>query len=672
MGSLGPVDVLTLVLYFIFLFVISILVSRHQTQQQAAKASTETYFLAERSVPWWAVAASLFASNIGSEHFIGLAGSAARDGIAVAWYEVGAVPLVILLGLFFLPTYLNSGIQTTPDYLEKRYSKYCRTMMVCVSLALYVFSKTSATLFAGELILVQLININKWVAVILLVVFTVLYTVAGGLEAVIYTEALQTIILLAGGFLVIGFTLADVGGYSGLKAEIDDESFFHFFRPISDKAYPWTGFVFGYYIMSPWYWGVDQVIVQRGLAARNIANGQLGCVLAAAMKFLPFFIMVLPGIGARVLLNRQLSNKEFAEFNFDLAYPWLVLNVIPKNLRGIIIASMLSSLMSALASVFNSASTLFTLNIWKQLYPESSEKHLVHVGRAAVVVLAIFSLLWLPVMPLLGDRLFLIIQKPPAYMSPPILCLFVFGMLSKYPRRRAGNWTLTFGIIFGVIRFVLEIIEEVAGKKMFGTFTSMNFLHFTGLSFFLCTALLFASSMFLSYQIAYRSMESSSENTQDDSFVSSTLLFRFNLFDELMERERSRGVKPLALDGLNFANTGMDSQEGSGFEMTELAESAAYASPRSPKEGDDLEHTEISLENVKSQVGASNGDSTPPNRRSLSSGRLVPMTIERAASANLEDFIPIYDKAEWITKKIIIGSCVIVMTGWIIQVMALI
>lgn len=263
-SALGPVDVAVLCLYFVLIAGITVGVSRHQARSASASASaTDTYFLADRSVAWWAVAASLFASNIGSEHFIGLAGSAAASGVAVAWYEIGAVPVMIFAGSFFLPIYLHAGVQTTPDYLEKRYSAWCRTVVVVVSLCLYVFSKVSATLFAGQLILVQLIHVEKAVAVVLLVSFTALYTLLGGLEAVIYTEALQTLVLLAGGVMVLAFSLTEVGGWGALLdkvAALDStgDDFMHMFRSPADENYPWTGFAFGYFCIAPWYWSVDQ------------------------------------------------------------------------------------------------------------------------------------------------------------------------------------------------------------------------------------------------------------------------------------------------------------------------------------------------------------------------------------------------------------------------------
>ncbi len=493
---LNSTDLATLLVYFLMLGGISVWVSARQQAAQEEKASAETFFLAERSVAWWAVAASVFSSNIGSEHFIGLCGSAAEQGLSVAWFEVGAVPCILTLAFFFLPVYLNSAVVTLPDYLVMRYGYKCRMTVVWLSLALYVFTKISATLFAGEIILTELSGLNKWVAVVLLISGTALYTALGGLEAVIYTEALQTLVLLVGGIVVLFFTVRACGGWESLwepgLTELEPE-YFHIYKPMDDPLFPWTGLLFGYYAVSLWYWGCDQVIVQRTLAAKNIAHAQGGAVGASLLKLLPLFLMIVPGIGARVLMLRG-EFQDTADFRFDRSYPWLVKNVVPKGLRGLILAGMLASLMSSLASVFNSAATLFTIDVWKAKYPETSEKRLVWIGRATVLVLALASLLWLPMIPLLGDQLFLIIQKPTAFMVSPILALYLWGMLSPRPNYRSAKITLSLGVLCGAARFVFEVAEEVAKKPRghwFGVITQINFLHFSFLNFAFSSALLF-------------------------------------------------------------------------------------------------------------------------------------------------------------------------------------
>lgn len=679
-SPLGNIDLLVLCLYFIILGVISWVVSKHQSRINAEKESsaTDNYFLAERSVGWWAVGASLFASNIGSEHFIGLAGSAAAEGIAVGWYEVGAIPVVILLGQFFLPTYLSAAVQTTPDYLEKRYSRFCRTVIVFVSMFLYIFTKISATLFAGQIILVEVVRVNKYLAVILLVSFTSLYTILGGLEAVIYTEALQTIVLFVGGFLVLGFSLHEVGGWHGLETQLDDlynidDNFMHFFRPVSDEDYPWTGFIFGYYAVAPWYWGVDQVIVQRTLAARDVAHGQLGCIMAASLKFLPFLMMVIPGVCGRVLVENRLGAEAAVSFDFDTIYPWLVLNVVPQNARGIIIAAMLSSLMSALASVFNSAATLIALNIWKVAYPETSEGNLVKVGRVSVVVLAVFSLLWLQVMPYLGSSLFLIIQAPPSYVGPPILVLYVWGMLSKIPSRRAGQWTLVIGIAVGSVRFVLEVLEDVAGQHLFGAFTGVNFLHYAAISFVACTCLLFALSYLLTDGAIYATMDVSDEpsSAELNSSIDNSLLFRWSLFYELMFRNKTHdSLEPITPNDLSQGTSGA---RGPTIYHERLVELTRMGSMESDSVADltQVELSELALEDSASSSPGSGFKSVPLSRESESSisdnhGRLQRSDL----SLDVDEIMPLQVGSQglWISRKLILSLCLVVIVAWLAQV----
>lgn len=243
--ALSGVDVATLVVFFLMLGSVSVWATRKQQASQSASASSETYFLAERAVPFWAVGASLFMSNIGAEHFVGLAGTAARSGIAVGWYEWGAMPAVLVMGYFFLPVYSSMGVSTMPEYIERRYNKKARTLLVCLSLVLYIFTKISATLFAGQVVLDAVSHLNPWLSAALMIVGTAAYTTLGGLSAVVYTEAMQTVVLLVGGGILAFVGFSEVGGLPGLRKELPD-SFFHLFRPVTDKDFPWTGFVSGY------------------------------------------------------------------------------------------------------------------------------------------------------------------------------------------------------------------------------------------------------------------------------------------------------------------------------------------------------------------------------------------------------------------------------------------
>eukprot|EP00271_Cylindrocystis_brebissonii_P022700 TRINITY_DN882_c0_g3_i1.p1 TRINITY_DN882_c0_g3~~TRINITY_DN882_c0_g3_i1.p1 ORF type:complete len:713 (-),score=95.64 TRINITY_DN882_c0_g3_i1:122-2260(-) len=493
----GPADVIVLVLYFALLVGVTIWISHTERKREIAQggAKSDDYFLASRDVPWWAVAASLFASNIGAEHFVGLAGTAAYSGIAVGWFEWGAIPCLLLLGFFFLPVYLRSRIATMPDWVEQRYSPFCRTFLVVLSLALYVFTKISVTLYAGQIIISEISHLNHFASLIVLIVGTTAYTAATGLAGVIYTEVVQTVILLLGGVSVLAVSMNKVGGIPGMREAISTSApeFFHLFRPADDSSFPWVGFLTGYYAFSVWYWACDQVIVQRALAAKNIEQGAGGCVGGAFLKLLPGFIMVLPGMAARVLMEEQgIVGPTSASTEFDRAFPWLVMNVMPINTRGFIIASMLAGLMSALASVFNSSSTIFTINIYQRLRPSASEAELIRIGRFTVVGMALLSILWLPIIPLFGTQIFIYAQKPTAFVTPPILAIFVWGLLWRRANARGAELTLTLGVGIGAVRFFLEIVEGATNgsNSVIHAIVANNFMYYALGSFVLSSLML--------------------------------------------------------------------------------------------------------------------------------------------------------------------------------------
>lgn len=539
-SELSTWDVATVAVYFVVLLGVAYLVSdRNQkegtrTEEDGNGPEGENgdgYFLAHHSVSWWAVAASLFASNIGAEHFVGLAGTAARSGVAVGFYEWGAMICLLLLGYFYLPVYNLAGVSTTPEYLKGRYNDQCKMALVGVSLLLYLFTKVSATLYAGQVLLEQVTEVNKWVAAVLLILGTALYTMMGGLTAVIYTEALQTVVLLGGGFMLFGCSMGRIGGMQGLvdRASIVGGEFTHIFRSTNDPEFPWTGFVFGYYWVALWYWCCDQVIVQRAIAAKSVSHGRLGSVWGGLLKVVPGFIIVVPGMVARVLMQEEgIVDDHTDKQEYDRAFGWMVMNVVPINLRGVLIAGMISALMSSLASVFNSSSTLFTLDVYKRWKPHCEEKELIWVGRMSVAVLAGFSLLWLPVIPMLGEQLFLYIQKPPAYVAPPILAVYTWGMITNYVNETGAAVALWAGIALGALRFFFEILQEVALKPntyvpFLTAFVDIHFLHFAAINFAFSTALLFAWSWIPG--------EEERSETHDNN------LFRKDIMELLHERE---------------------------------------------------------------------------------------------------------------------------------------
>jgi solute:Na+ symporter, SSS family len=481
-ARLATIDYTILALYFIIIFAIGWYFTRKER-------NTTDYFLAGRDVAWWAVGASLFSSNIGSEHFIGLAGSGASSGMAVGHFEWMAALLVMMLGYVFAPFYLRSNVYTMPEFLERRYNPACRAYLASISLIAYIFTKIAVAIFAGAIVLKATLGWGMWQSSFALVVATGIYTVAGGLAAVIYTEVLQTVIL-AGGALILAFIgLGEVGGWAGLRASVPPE-FFHMMKPSTDRDFPWTGIFFGAPILGIWYWCTDQVIVQRTLSAKSIDHAKGGTVLAGFLKILPVFMLVVPGMIARSLYPDEMRADSNA------AFPILVVRLMPPGLQGVMIAALLAALMSSLSAVFNSSSTIFTMDFYKKFRPDASEKHLVNVGRLTTVVMVALSLLWIPMISRISSQLWIYLQSVQAYVSPPIAAVFLFGVGWKRINGTGAIVSLLVGFALGAARFILEVIY--AGQPLEGFlafFVGMNFLHFAALMFVVCTAILIVVSL---------------------------------------------------------------------------------------------------------------------------------------------------------------------------------
>ncbi len=479
---LVTIDYVVLALYFAVIFAIGWYHSRKER-------TTTDYFLASRDVAWWAIGASLFSSNIGSEHFIGLAGGGASSGMAPGHFEWLASLIVLLLGWVFVPFYLRSGVYTMPEFLERRYSPACRTYLATISLIAYVFTKIAVAIFAGAIVLKAVLGWGMWQSSLALVIATGIYTVAGGMAAVIYTEVIQTVILVVGALVLMFIGLDKVGGWSGLQASVPPE-FFSMMKSSSDNDFPWTGIFFGAPILGIWYWCTDQVIVQRTLAAKNIKHAQAGTALAGFLKILPVFMLVVPGMIARALYPAEMAADS------NSAFPLLVTRLMPTGLQGVMIAAMLAALMSSLSAVFNSSSTIFTMDFYKKLRPEASEKHLVNVGRLATLVMVVLALLWIPMMGRISNKLWIYLQSVQAYVSPPIAAVFLLGIAWKRINSQGALASLMVGFVLGAARFILEVIY--AGQPLTGFlkfYVGMNFLHFAVLMFVICVGVLLAVSL---------------------------------------------------------------------------------------------------------------------------------------------------------------------------------
>jgi SSS family solute:Na+ symporter len=483
MKNVHIVDMLVIAAYFLVLSGIAYWAARRE------KLLSSDYFLAGRDVGWLAVGASLFASNIGSEHLVGLAGTGAASGLAVGHFEWLASFILLLLGWLFVPFYLRSGVYTMPEFLERRYNPASRAYFTWVSIVGYVLTKISVTLFAGGVVMRAVTGFDFWTSAAILIVITGLYVIFGGLRAVIYTEVMQAVVLILGSVTLMVIGLSAVGGWSGLQARVPPD-FFSMWKPSSHKDFPWTGIVFGAPILGIWYWCTDQHIVQRVLAARNIQEARRGTIFAGFLKILPVFIFVLPGIIAAALYQDVRSGQA------DSAYPILVTRLLPIGFKGLVLAGMLAALMSSLASAFNSCSTLLTWDVYRKWRPNATEARLVAVGRLTTVILVFLGLAWIPFMKYVSPQLYIYLQSVQAYIAPPIAACFLLGILSPRLNGRGALAALWTGFVLGFLRLILELKKaSLPSGSVWSWFAGINFLHFAALLFLLCSAILIVVSM---------------------------------------------------------------------------------------------------------------------------------------------------------------------------------
>ena len=488
--TLANIDLIIIGLYFLIVFAIGFYFARRE------RTSTD-YFLAGRDIGWFAIGASLFVSNISTEHFIGLAGSGASSGLAVGHFEWLACLILLVLGWVFVPFYLRSNVFTMPEFLERRYNRQCAVYLASISIIAYILTKISVHLWAAAIVLERVVGWSPMQAAIILVIVTGIYTIAGGLSAVIYTEVVQTLVLLTGAIALTFIGLHRVGGFAGLRAAVP-ANYFHMIKPVSDPDFPWTGIFLGAPILGIWYWCTDQVIVQRVLSARDEGHAKAGAIFAGFLKILPVFLLVVPGLIAFALYRDLFTMNSAGQVtNGDIAFPTLIVNLLPTGLVGLMIAALLAALMGGMASVFNSASTLVTLDFYKKLRPDADEKKLVAVGRVATGIMVVLGLAWVPFIHLISGQLYIYLQSVQAYISPPIAACFVLGIL--WPRLNgAGAITsLLTGFVLGSVRFVAEILAA-KGTDFSGIMlilVKMNFLHYAIFMFLACSIVLVGVSL---------------------------------------------------------------------------------------------------------------------------------------------------------------------------------
>ena len=489
--GLSTLDWIVVGLYFLAVFGVAIWATLRERRGEETSAD---YFLAGRNVGWFVVGASLFASNIGSEHLVGLAGTGAASGVAVGQFEVLASLILILLGWVFVPFYIKSGVYTMPEFLERRFSPAARWYLASVSIIAYVMTKISVTIFAGAIVFTA-IGVEFWTGALIVVVVTGAYTIFGGLRAVLYTDLIQMFVLIGGALAVTVLGLAQLGGWGALTSSVP-ESFLDMWKPASDPSFPWTGILFGAPILGVWYWCTDQFIVQRTLSAKDEDHARRGTVFAGYLKLLPVFIFVLPGVIAYALVERG----ELVLPEADQALPVLVNALLPVGLRGLVVAGLLAALMSSLSSVFNSCSTLVTWDVYKKLNPGASERRLVWVGRVATAVLVVLGLLWIPLLSVVGQgTLYTYLQSVQAYISPPIAAVFLLGIAWSRLNAQGAIASLLAGFVIGMLRLVLEILNGAGGDGLgegpLAAFAEINFLHFAVLLFLICVVVLIGVSL---------------------------------------------------------------------------------------------------------------------------------------------------------------------------------
>jgi SSS family solute:Na+ symporter len=488
-SALTTIDWVVIFLYFLLLAGITWW-SMRKSQETAAD-----YFLAGRNLGWWVVGASIFASNIGSEHLVGLAGSGATSGVAMAHYELHAWCLLVL-GWVMVPFYLRSKVYTMPEFLEKRFNPTARWVLSIISLVAYVLTKIAVGIFAGGVVsgtLIPELHVTVagmdldsfWIGSIAVVLLTGVYTVIGGLRAVAYTEAVQTFILVIGSAVLTLFGLVKMGGWGAFRAALPSD-LFNLWKPLVPAGmegtwapvmepgriawyfngyYPWLGMLFCAPIIGLWYWCTDQYIVQRTLGAPNEREARRGTIFAAVLKLLPVYIFIIPGMIAVALaksgkvpgLTQTLlgPDGQVLKEGAQAAFPLMVQHVLPIGVRGIVVAGLLAALMSSLAGAFNACSTLFTVDLYGKWKPAATQHQIVRTGRIATTVMVLIALAWIPVIRGAAG-LYDYLQGIQGYLAPPIFVVFFLGVFWKRMNAHGCLWALIAGFALGLFRMLVD------------------------------------------------------------------------------------------------------------------------------------------------------------------------------------------------------------------------
>ena len=494
------IDWIVLGAFFVLLFMVVWWVIKQ-------KEETPTdYFLAGRNAGWFVIGASIFASNIGSEHLVGLAGAGAESGMAMAHWEMHGW-MILILGWVFVPFYSRSRVFTMPEFLERRYNSASRNFLSIISLVSYVLTKVAVTVYAGGIVFKEVFGIEEWMGIdffwigaIGLVVITGIYTVIGGMKSVLYTSLIQMPVLLLGSIVIVVVGLRELGGWgelmtiAGANVTEHGDSMMSLMRSHKDSEFPWTGVLLGSAIIGFWYWCTDQYIVQRVLSGQNQKQARRGTIFGAYLKLLPVFIFLVPGIIAYALHQKGMMELTSS----DAAFSTLVASLLPVGVKGIVVGGLIAALMSSLASLFNSSAILFTMDFYKRFKPESSEKHLVYVGRAATTVIVILGILWIPVMRGIGQVLYQYLQDVQSLLSPGIASVFLLGVFWKRASPAGGFMGLLTGFFLGMTRLAANVMEPYLNPDglFYRVILEPNWLHYSIYLFFLCIVVIVVVSLF--------------------------------------------------------------------------------------------------------------------------------------------------------------------------------
>jgi solute:Na+ symporter, SSS family len=449
---MAALDWIVLGLFFLGLIGIIVWVLRKKEE------NTTDYFLAGKDAGWLSIGSSIFASNIGSEHLVGLAGAGFVSGMAMAHWEMQAW-MILILGWVFVPFYDRIKIFTMPEFLERRFSPGSRSVLSVISLVSYVLTKVAVTVYAGGVVFKTVFGIDElwgidffWISAVGLVVITGLYTIFGGMRAIMYTSVLQTPVLLIGSIVILVVGLIKVGGWVEVERLVGDNM--HLIRSASDPEFPWTGVLLGSAIIGFWYWCTDQYIVQRVLSGRNQQQARRGAILAGYFKLLPVIIFLIPGMIAFALNQKGLLNISSS----DSAFAAMVAQLLPAGVTGIVVCGLLAALMSSLASLFNSSAMLFVEDFYKKMKPAREEKHYVLVGRIATAVVVVLGVVWIPVMLGLGKVLYEYLQAVQGLLAPAIASVFLLGVFWKRTTAQAAFWGMITGFSIGMFRLGLNVV----------------------------------------------------------------------------------------------------------------------------------------------------------------------------------------------------------------------